>query len=374
MRVVHISKVTGIAGSEGHLLRLLPGLVAQGVDAQMIVLEDPHRPVDAFFAVLADKSIRAHRVPIRHHLDFTLPGRLRSLLQTLKPDIVHTHLLHADLYGLPAARRAAAKAIISSRHNDDKFRGNPLLKIINRTMMHHAHRVIVISGALASFVERVEGLPAEKIVTIHYGLEAPPRATANSARERARDELGYGPSEQIVGIFGRLIEQKGVDVLLDAFVQVRTQHPNAKLLIVGDGRDHAALEAQAQALGLQEAAQFTGWVDQAQYLMPACDIITVPSRWEGFGLVTLEAMGWARPLVASRTSALPEIIVDGETGLLVLPEDSKALAKSINQLLAEPDTAIQMGHAGYERLVEHFSVEKMVCATLDLYQLLLNNR
>jgi glycosyltransferase involved in cell wall biosynthesis len=369
MRVVHISKVTGIAGSEGHLLRLLPGLAAQGVDTQMIVLEDPRRPVDAFFVALADQGITAYRLPIQHHLDFNLPARLQNLLRTLKPDIVHTHLLHADLYGISAARRTGARAVISSRHNDDKFRGNLLLKILNQRVMRHANCVIAISRGLATFVECVEGLPPEKIVTIHYGLEAPARGSYSTERVNARTELGYGPSDQVVGIFGRLIEQKGVDVLLDAFVQVRAQHPNARLLIVGDGRDRAGLEAQTETLGLQDATQFMGWIDHAQRLMPACDIITVPSRWEGFGLVTLEAMGWARPLIASRTSALPEIVIDGETGLLVPPENSQALAKAINQLLDEPETASQMGCAGFERLVEHFSVEKMVCATLDLYRL-----
>jgi glycosyltransferase involved in cell wall biosynthesis len=125
---------------------------------------------------------------------------------------------------------------------------------------------------------------------------------------------------------------------------------------------------QADRLGLREVVRFAGWVDDARRLMHACDLITVPSRWEGFGLVTLEAMACARPLIVSNTSALPEIVVDGKTGLLVPPEDSASLASAIARLLAHPDLAAQMGQAGYQRLIEEFSVDKMVCATLDLYR------
>ena len=97
MRVTHVSKVTGIAGSEGHLLRLLPGLIARGIDAQMIVLEEPRRPVDQFCEELAARGVPSRRIPISRHLDPFLLGRLTRALRQLQPDIVHTHLLHADL-------------------------------------------------------------------------------------------------------------------------------------------------------------------------------------------------------------------------------------------------------------------------------------
>jgi glycosyltransferase involved in cell wall biosynthesis len=181
--------------------------------------------------------------------------------------------------------------------------------------------------------------------------------------------MGYAPDEPVVGMFGRLIEQKGVDVLLDAFALVRQQHPAAQLLIVGDGKERAALEAQAARLALGDAVGFAGWMEHeaASRMMAVCDVITVPSRWEGFGLVTLEAMSWARPIIASRTSSLPEIVIDGETGRLVPPENAVALADAISELLTDKAHAESLGEAGYRRLVEHFSVDQMVCATLGVY-------
>src|SRR5690554_5732964 len=366
MRAVHISKVKGIAGSEQHLLTLLPGLAAHGVEVSMLVLEEADGSAGEFCEALAERGIPARRVPIRGHLDPALPGRLAAELRAARPDLVHTHLLHADLYGLPAARRAGVPHAISSRHNDNPFRRNPVLKLANRLAMRRADRVIAISHALADFVRRVESIEPGKVVTVHYGLE--PREYPPDVCETARAAWGIAPDAPLIGYFGRLIEQKGVDVLIEAFARVRREHGRARLVIVGDGDLRPALEEQARVAGVGDAVHFAGWVADAARLMPGCDIIAMPSRWEGFGLVALEAMAAARPLVASRVSALPEIVVDLETGLLVPPGDPAALAEAIAGLLADPAWAQAMGQAGRARLVEAFSPGRMIDETLAVYE------
>jgi glycosyltransferase involved in cell wall biosynthesis len=365
MRVVHISKVKGIAGSEGHLLRLLPGLIKQGVEVCMIVLEDPRYPAASFCHALEERGVPVETMPIRGHFDPLLLLRLSRKLRSLRPDLVHTHLIHADLYGLPAAKWAGVPAAVSSQHNDDAFRHHLAIKWINQWVMRYADRVIAISHAVARLMSETAVIDPVKIVTIYYGLDASPQLP--TAREMARTALNYRPTDQVIGMFGRLVRQKGVDVLLDAFSQVHVRYPSARLVIVGDGPLSSQLKGQAQRLGLEGVVKFTGWMERASRLMPACDIVVVPSRWEGFGLVTLEAMGWSRPIVASRTSALPEIVLDGKTGLLVPPDDAVALAEAIEILLADSERATAMGQAGYERLVREFSVDKMVQATLDVY-------
>ncbi len=373
-RIVHISKVTGIAGSEGHLLRLLPGLAERGFEPIMLILEDPQSPATRFCTILESANVRVERIPIHYHLDFSCITALRSKLKELQPEIVHTHLLHADLYGLKAAEDVNIPVRVSSRHNNDRFRRNWFVKQINRYSMRSANRVIAISEAVAQFVRDIEGIPAHKVQIIRYGLEAPLLESAMPARQETRRELGYPEDQHVVGFFGRLVYQKGVDVLIEAMKDVMRLHPEAKLLIVGDGPDRPSLTRQAAKSGIGEAVQFAGWVDQANRLMPACDMIIVPSRWEGFGLVTLEAMGWSLPLVASCTSSLPEIIVDGETGLLVSPEDPSALATAISNLLANSDTARAYGRAGYQRLRDRFSVDSMVSSTEALYQDLIEDQ
>ncbi|NDJ54062.1 MAG: glycosyltransferase family 4 protein, partial [Chloroflexi bacterium] len=121
-------------------------------------------------------------------------------------------------------------------------------------------------------------------------------------------------------------------------------------------------------LGLESATHFTGWIDHAASLMPTCDVIAIPSRHEGFGLVTLEAMNSRRPLVASRVSALPEIVEDGQTGYLVAVDDHLELAHALLLLLNNPAQAHAFGEAGYRRLTDQFSVERMVQRTVAVYQ------
>ena len=365
MHIVHLSKVTGIAGSESHLLMLLPGLAAQGVDVTMVMLEDPLRPADDFYEAMTARGVAVERVTISSHIDFSLAGRLATIFERLAPDIVHTHLIHADVYGMAAARRTGIRAI-SSRHNDNPFRRNTVIKLANRRAMRHAQRVITISEALNRFVREVEGIEAEKVITVHYGM-APPDFPIN-ARDDGRQRFGFGDGIPVIGYFGRLIEQKGVDTLLRAFEQVRREVPAAVLLIVGDGDQRGGLEDLAQSLKVEDAVTFAGWVPQAFNLMPACDLIVMPSRWEGFGLVALEVMSAARPLIASRVSALPEIVVDGETGLLTQPDDPAELAKAITSVLTDHDLAVKLGQAGYRRLVDSFSIDKMIQGTMAVYE------
>jgi len=370
MRIVHISKVTGIAGSERHLIQLLPGLQAQGHHACLIMLEDPQQPVPRFRRALAEVGVEVNVIPITHHLDPAALSQLREMLRAISPDIVHTHLVHADLYGLIAAWQAGVSHAISSRHNDDAFRRHLIFKLINRALMTRTDRIITISHALADFAHTVEGIPVDKVTTIHYGY--PPYDYPTDAPQQARAGLGLD-DEPVIGFFGRLVHQKGVDVLLSAFRQVRDRHPEARLLIVGDGPLRADLEAQAARLTLNEGVEFTGWVYDAHRMMPACDIIVMPSRWEGFGLVTLEAMGYKRPLIVSQISALPEIVVHEQTGLHIPPDDPNTLAMALLSLLDDPARAHQMGEAGYQRLLSEFAVQKMVDATIEVYSEVMRN-
>lgn len=366
LRVVHVSKVKGIAGSEGHLLRLLPGLSAHGVGVRMIVLEDPRYPAGSFYRALQAAGVAVETERLAGHVDVGLAGRLVRRLRELAPDIVHSHLVHADWYGLWAAARAGVPHAVSSRHNDDRFRWTRAVRWANRWAMRRADRVIAVSHALARFVAEVEGVDPSRIVAVHYGLEAQPLLPDGRAAARAR--LGIAQDVPLVGVVARLVPQKGVEVLIDAFPAVRARHPTAQLVVVGDGPLRRQLETRAARLGAGSTVRFTGWLDDAMTVMPACDVVVVPSRWEGFGLTALEAMACARPVVATNVDALPEIVVHELTGLLVTPGDAAALAWAIASLLDDDGRANALGLAGFARLREHFRVEKMVQATLDVYE------
>jgi glycosyltransferase involved in cell wall biosynthesis len=367
MKVVHLIKATHIAGAERHLLTLLPGLAARGIDLRVLLLHPPGNTVDAFVDALA--PIPVERIEIRRHLDPSLVGKLRARLGALQPDIAHTHLIHADLYGIPAARLARVKRVIVSRHADDPFRRLLPMRLLHAGLWRLATDGIAISDAVRRFCEQVEFAPPGKLRTIHYGI-VPPSAPANreSAGAALRAELGIDAGAPLIGFVGRLIWQKGVTYGLQALARVLLQRPDARLIVVGDGKERARLERQARQYGIERSVHFLGWRTDVPRLMAAFDLFLLPTLQEGFGLVLLEAMAARTPIVASAVSAIPEIVVDGETGRLVPPRDPTALSAALLDLLADAALRRHMGLLGEDRLETHFSATAMIERTLRLYE------
>jgi glycosyltransferase involved in cell wall biosynthesis len=182
-----------------------------------------------------------------------------------------------------------------------------------------------------------------------------------------RAEFRIPADAPLVGVVARLDSQKGHIYLLRAWVQVTAALPEARLLVVGDGPLRGELQQQTYDLGLEGSVIFAGRREDVPRIMAALDVVTLPSLWEGFGLVLLEAMAVARPIVASRVSAIPEIVVEGETGLLVPPRDVDALAAALIALLRDQQRATEMGRRGRVRLEQEFTLGKMIEATDRVY-------
>ena len=374
MRVLHIVKAVQVAGAERHLLSLLPGLRERDIDARLIVLVEPDKPMDDYLGMLAARSVPVDRLTIPRDFAPGLVPRLRRSIRQIQPDIVHTHLLHADLYGIPAARWSGVPVVISSRHNDNAFRRRAPFKQINRFLWRLTDAGITISDSLTRFTIEVEGASPSKIHRIYYGLDAGKSLDKRAARATLLGELGLPQDALLIGTVCRLTEQKGITYGLQAFARIAADFPTAHLLIAGDGLLRPSLETQSAALGLTERVHFLGWREDVPALMAAFDIFLVPSLWEGFGLVLLEAMAQSTPIIASRVSAIPEIVVDGETGLLVPPRDVDALADSLSRLLSDSALRGHMGLLGQDRLETHFGAPRMVDETAALYQQLLDYR
>ncbi len=366
-RVIHLSKMTGAAGSEGHLLVLLPGLHARGLDARLWILVEPDNPVPDIVERAAALDIPVERIPIHGHFDRALWGQLAQQFRAAQPDAVHTHLIHADLYGIPAARRAGVPYVISSRHNDDQFRRKLPLRLLHRWLWARTDRGIAISEAIRQFSIRVEGARAERVHTVHYGLDpahipAYPDARANLCRE-----LNLSNNALLVGSICRLIEQKGLIYGLRGFAQIAARVPQAHYVIAGEGKLRAALEAETDALNLDGRVHFLGWRGNPHAIFAALDVFLAPSLWEGFGLVFLEAMAHRLPVISTQVSAIPEVIAGGETGWLVPPRDADAIAAALYEALTDSDARRSRGAAGYARLHTQFTVDAMVENTLDVY-------
>lgn len=365
--MVHVIKVTGIAGAERHLLMLLSGLRSHNIDAQIVVLTEPENPVDDYMEALAERDIPARREIIRTDVDISLYWRLRRIFQELRPTIVHTHLWHGDFFGIQAARLAGVKRVITSRHNDDAFRHKQAIRAVNFALWRTVSAGIAISDAIRNFSIEVEGAPANKLRTIHYGIEYTPNAVDVVAAHHAlRAELGLAPTTLLIGMVCRLTEQKGILYGLRAFANLENI-PETHLILAGEGPLRATLEAEAARLNIQERVHFLGWRKDVPQIMGGLDIFLMPSLWEGFGLALLEAMAVQLPIVGSAVSAIPEVVINGETGILVPPRDVAGLTAAVEALLRDHALRKHIGLLGLDRLETHFTAARMVEQTLALY-------
>ena len=370
MRVIHIIKVTRISGAERHLLVLLKGLRDKGLDAQLIILVEPDTPMDDMVAEAQANDIPIHRVVIRRDYDVNVIFALRTMLHDLQADIVHTHLIHADLFGLIAGKLAGVPRIIASRHNDDGFRYHPIVRQVSRVLWWLTDGGIAISDAIRDFTIEIEGASKNKIDRVRYGLPYLwiPDADIQVAKQALYQELALKNDVLILGMVCRLVEQKGIGYTLDAFKLLYTKFPTLHLVIAGDGELAGELLSYGRMLGISDRVHWLGWREDAQRVMSAMDIFLMPSLWEGFGLVLLEAMSKRIPIIASRVSAIPEVVQDGVTGILIPPQSAGDLSKAIIYLLEDHSLRKHMGLLGEDRLEQEFSVGKMVEQTLVVYR------
>jgi glycosyltransferase involved in cell wall biosynthesis len=356
MKVVHVHRLRGVGGSERHLLTLLPALRSRGVDASFLGLDD--EDPDPFYVKLDEARVPYVRMRAPRDLDPGLAVQMRRLFGRARPDIVHTHLVHADVYG---TFTAAGARIVSTKHNDDPFRLGPF-KHVERLCGRRAARIIAITKALARFnVERV-GLPADKVSVVYYGLDDLPEAWGPPAGP------SLPPGTRVLLAVSRLEQQKGLNVAIDAVATLREAYPDLALVILGSGTQEAALRRQAEEHGVADIVHMPGSVGDVADWLRRAEIFVHPARWEGFGLALLEAMLAELPVVASAVSAIPEIVVDHETGFLVPPDDVTRFTDAVGSLLGDPARARAFGAAGLARAHSSFSVAAMANATIDVYR------
>jgi glycosyltransferase involved in cell wall biosynthesis len=345
-RVVHLHRIRGIGGSERHLLTLLPALAEAGIEPVFLGLDDPAGVLDPFYREL---DIEAVRLACPRDIDPGLLRRVRQELTRLRPDAVHTHLVHGDVYGTLGA---SGVPVVSTKHNDDPFRRG-LFRHVERLLTRRTARVIAITDALRRFCVDDVGLPPAKVEVVHYGLDGLPAPWGESPAVELPDDA------RVLLCVARLVRQKGVDVAVSALTHVRAVEPRAVLVVLGEGPERPRLAGDGVYLP-GRVGDVASWYRRAELLVH-------PARWEGFGLALLEAMLAAKPVVATRVSSAPEVVADGETGLLVPSDDPAALADAMLAVLADPARAQAMGKAGLARARGEFSVEKMVGRTAAVY-------
>ena len=316
--------------------------------------------------------------PLTSFYDLNFATQVRRLMSFLKEkqiDLVHTHDFYTNIFGMTAARMARVRGRIASKRETD-FR-SPMQKRAERGAFRFAHRVIANSKAVrARLID--DGVPSEKIVTLYNGLELERvNVPEDLKREDALSQLRVAaePQRQFVTIVANLNhEVKDYPTFLQAAARVRTQIPDARFLIAGEGALLPSLRELSAKLGIESDVFFLGRCEKIFNLLFVSDVCVLSSTAEGFSNAILEYMAAGRPVVVTDVGGAREAVVPGETGYIVPPSNPEAMAERIIELLRDPERAKVMGRCGKQRVANLFSTTRQLDETLKLYSALLGQR
>ena len=306
----------------------------------------------------------------RTEMDLRAAWRLSRVLRQLGPGVVHAHDQHAVAMAAlalslgPPERRPM---LVASRRLDFHINKNAF----SRWKHRQVDCFICISEMIRSMLIG-DGVPADRTAVVHSGIDVDRVASAPAVNVHA--EFWLPTHAPVVGNVAALAAHKGQRYLIDAAPFVLRELPDARFLIVGQGELELALQKQITNRHLAKHVILAGFRPDALSLHKGFDVFVMSSVTEGLGTSLLDAMASARPVVATRTGGIPEVVEDGETGLLVPPRNPQALAHAIVRLLRDEPLRQRMAAAGLARVRAHFSAERMVEQTLDVYARLVDRR
>lgn len=365
---------TTIGGAGEHVLMLATGLDPEQYDVTACF--SPGCPLDKEFYEVGLKVIP---LEMRRTGGLTRSvaayRQLRRLLAENQFDIVHTHTSVAGVIGRLAAKRAGVPVVIHMIH---AYAGHEQVPALRRKLY------LMIEKWLDGYTDHyVAGSDYIRTYGIDHGIMRPDKITRiyNAIRQdhissagdptAERTRLGIPEDSPVAGAVARLELQKGLIYFIQAMPTILQHVPDAHFIISGDGPLREVLRAETEQLGVSARVHFTEWVSKVGPVLSVLNILVTPSLWEAFGIVNLEAMACGVPVVGSRVDGIPEVIRDGETGLLVPPADPAGLAQAIIDLLRDQERAHQMGECGREWVARQFSVSATIKSHEQLYQKLL---
>ena len=366
MKVLHLIDTIFASGAELHLLTLCRYLKKQNVEVVVACLHEEVRVSRSLRRDFEKEQIRVINLNAPSRYNWRFLGRLANLIKTEQPNIVHSHLVRPDIAAALVMRQAGSIAFLSSVHGiyRDRWFGAwaaPLMRWTYRK----ADAIIAISSAVKTWLHEDLGICDDKITVIHYGIEPERFAGCNTSGW----ENGQPNRRAVIGSIGRLEPGKNFECLIHAMKSVRTQLPNASLLIAGHDPEGYGqkLETLIAELELTQHVRLIGFQKDVSSFLHGVDIFAFASRTEGFGQVVIEAMASGTPVVVSRIAPLTEIVKEGENGLLVDPDDPPGFARAIIWLLNHPEETQQISRRAQESVQGHFSARRMVDETIAVY-------
>lgn len=373
MKVAHVTVSGEVAGGQVICERLVEALRKRGDQAIVV------SPASGTFTErLIRKQIPVFFIPFRRTYHFENALRFSRLLRSERVDLVHTHaMVQVNVHARLGACLAGVP-VVSHLHLPNHFRDHLVIRAyqvwLDNLTAKWCDALIAVSEA-TKVAFAAQGRAYGRAEVVYNGIDLD-RCRNLKARESIFQEFGLGSCSRLIGTVGRLCPMKGQKEFIRAAREVLVQIPQAVFMVVGedcekDGSYEQELRHLAIELGLDGKLMFTGYRPDVLDLVNAFDVFVLPSKIEGLPVAILEAMALSKAVVATKVGGVSELVVDGETGILVSPDDHSALSREMINLIQNPNQAKRMGELGRGRVENQFQEREMIDRILNLYERIL---
>ncbi len=361
-RVLHILDSLDLGGAQVVVENLVRHADRTCFDVEVATLHGR----GVFWERIARLGVPVHSLSPVKALPIYIP-RLLWLFATRHFDVIHCHLLGANILAKPLATLCGVRVRINHDHCNDKSTLPAFARRLDRWTNRLSTHVVAVSESTREYLLQHEGLPPQRVTTVLNGISLDTYQPRSELRAEMRKQLGIPTDAFVVGGIGRLVYQKNFALFLDVVSQVAQRHPRAVFAIAGTGPDEAALRAQAARLGLSERVYFLGFVADTARLYPALDCLLLTSRFEGLPITILEAMACRVPIVASDLDGMREVLRDRETAALVAPGEPGPYAGRVSDFITRPEEAGAIAGAALALVRARYSAEAMTRAVEAIY-------
>jgi len=379
IHILHIFTSLPVGGAENLLLNTVKGLDPKRFKSSICCIKEKGEIGEEIESL-------GFSVFVLHHLqkggrDPQITQAIVELIQQEAINIVHTHLYHANYYGRLAAKATNIPAL-ASIHNTYSQRPKLHRRWINWQLAKHTYRIIAGSPDIKRDILRWDKVADNKVEVIPNTVDLK-QSSSKLSQQQAREKLGLAPKALVLGTVGRLEEQKGHRILLEALPDLIKYYPHLRLLLIGDGRLRETLEQQSKALGLTKHVLFLGTRRDLGDLFRAMDIFTMPSLWEGLSLAMLSAMAAGLPTIATDVGGVGDVLLkpniareqrDQHYGYVIPSDNAKALRDAICNLIDDRELAAQLAQAGKAHVQQHYSHEAFIRRLMAIYEEMMEKR
>lgn len=360
-KILHMIETSGPGGAENMFLSMLDTLDPVRYENHVLLLKEGwlSRKVE-------DLGIRPFIVAQNGTLDTGWIKKVKKRILETGMEHLHCHEFAMNSYGAILSRMTGIPGVATvhgKNYYGDKLQRRLLYRFASRQL-----EMVAVSADIADYLVLRVGVKRDRIHIIANGIETERHAFSSEVRKKARQELGIGDDECLIGAVGNLYEVKGHRYLVEAFSGIQDRVANARLVIAGRGREEAALLDLIRRSGLQDRVSLLGFREDVPALLQAMDIFVMPSISEGLPLSVLEAMASRTPVIATSVGGLPQLIDHGKTGLLVPSRDAVALRQALLSFLEKQSLMENIARRAESMVRGKYSIASMIFAYEELYQ------